>query len=536
MIRANLLLLLLMVSSALMAGDLRPNIVLIVSDDHGYQAISAYDDRLAEVAPTPSIDRIADEGIRFDRATVTNSICGPSRAVILTGVHSHLNGMRSNRVSFNGSQQTFPKILQSNGYTTSLIGKWHLRSAPTGFDHWEILDGQGSYYNPTFITEQGRYDEPGYVSDLITQKSLAWLKTGRTPDKPFLLMMQHKAPHREWMASESHLNDFRDKSIPEPVNLFDDYATRGTAARTQKMSLEHSLRMGSDLKVWTDENRTSGHFDRTYGRMNAEQRRAWDAAYDDENDQFLNVDPQGKDLLRWKYQRYLKDYLRTAASVDDSVGEVLQYLQESGLDENTLVIYSSDQGFYLGEHGWFDKRFMYEQSFRTPLLVKWPGHIKPGSVNNDLVSNLDFAQTILDVAGIELPDDMQGLSLKPLLVGDTPDDWRQSLYYRYYEYPFTHEVQPHSGVSTKRYKLVRFHTLNEWELYDLETDANEMHNVYGKPEYADIVADLKAELIRLEKQYKVGADEDDFVVKPRQYRPTVALDEVETSGPPQSSE
>jgi len=514
--RTSLLLVLLLGSSALMAGETRPNIVLIVSDDHAYQAISAYGDRLAEVAPTPSIDRIADEGMRFDRATVTNSICGPSRAVILTGVHSHLNGMRSNRVSFDGSQQTFPKILRTNGYATSLIGKWHLRSAPTGFDHWEILDGQGSYYNPIFITEQGSRDEPGYVSELITQKSLAWLKTGRNPDKPFLLMMQHKAPHREWMAAPEHLDDFDDTTVPEPENLFDDYATRGTAAKKQNMSIERTMLLGSDLKVWTDENRQTKHYDRTYGRMTAEQRQEWDAAYSNKNEEFLSADLQGKDLLRWKYQRYLKDYLRTAASVDDSVGEVLQYLQESGLDENTLVIYSSDQGFYLGEHGWFDKRFMYEQSFRTPLLVKWPGHIEPGSVNNDLVSNLDFAQTILDVAGIELPDDMQGLSLRPLLEGDKPDDWRQSLYYRYYEYPFTHEVQPHSGVSTKRYKLIRFHTLKEWELYDLEADPAEMQNVYGKPEYADIVADLKAELIRLEKQYKVGADEDDFVVKPRQ--------------------
>jgi arylsulfatase A-like enzyme len=249
--------------------------------------------------------------------------------------------------------------------------------------------------------------------------------------------------------------------------------------------------------------------------MNDEQRKVWDAAYDDKNEEFLSAGLEGEDLLRWKYQRYLKDYLRTAASVDDSVGEVLQYLQESGLDENTLVIYSSDQGFYLGEHGWFDKRFMYEESFRTPLLVKWPGHIEPGSVNSDLVSNLDFAQTILDVAGLEQPAGMQGLSLKPLLEGDTPDGWRQSLYYRYYEYPFSHDVHPHSGVSTKRYKLMRFHTLDEWELYDLEADPDEMHNLYGKPEYAAVAANLKAELIRLEEQYRVGADEDDFVVKPR---------------------
>lgn len=497
------------------ATEQRPNILLIVSDDHAYQAISAYDDRLADVMRTPNIDSIADGGIRFDRATVTNSICGPSRAVILTGVHSHVNGMRSNHVSFDGSQPTFPKILNAHGYNTALIGKWHLRSTPTGFDHWEILDGQGTYYNPTFITAQGRGDEHGYVSDLITRKSLDWLKTGRSPDKPFLLMVQHKAPHREWMASEDHLGDLKDVTIPEPDNLFDDYATRGTAAKSQNMSIGQTLRLGSDLKVWTDENRQSEHYARTYGRMTDEQREAWDAAYEEKNKEFVSAGLRGRDLLRWKYQRYLKDYLRTAASVDDSVGKLLEYLRESGLDKNTLVIYTSDQGFYLGEHGWFDKRFMYEQSFRTPLLMKWPSHIEPGSVNDDLVSNLDFAQTILDVAGVTTQTGMQGLSLKPLLEGKTPGNWRESLYYRYYEYPFTHQVYPHSGVSTKRYKLIRFHTLDEWELYDLEADPDEMRNVYSDQEYADIVVYLKAELIRLEKQYRVGAEEDDFVVGAR---------------------
>jgi arylsulfatase A-like enzyme len=498
------------------AAQERPNILFIFSDDHAYQAISAYNGRLAEIAPTPNIDRIANQGMRFDRATVTNSICGPSRAVILTGKHSHLNGMRSNRVSFDGSQATFPKILQTQGYDTSFIGKWHLRSAPTGFDHWQILLGQGAYYNPTFRTEQGNHDETGYVTDIITDKSLNWLKTKRNPDKPFLLMMQHKAPHREWMAAKEHLNDFNNVSIPEPSNLFDDFATRGTAAKTQNMTIKNTLHMGSDLKVWNDEERKSKHYKRTYGRMNDQQREFWDAAYDEKNAQFVQHKLSGDDLIRWKYQRYMKDYLRTVASVDDSVGEVLDYLKASGLDKNTLVVYSSDQGFYLGEHGWFDKRFMYEQSFRTPLLIKWPGHITPGSTNKDLVSNLDYAQTILDIAGVKQPDlikEMQGMSLKPLLTGAKPKQWRKSLYYRYYEYPYTHKVREHDGVSTERYKLIRFHTLDEWELYDLKNDPAEMNNIYHREENKKRVADLKTELIRLRLQYRVPEDEDNFVIK-----------------------
>ncbi len=480
----------------------RPNIIFIFSDDHAYQAISAYGGRLAEVAPTPNIDRLAKEGMLFTRCCVTNSICAPSRATILTGKHSHLNGVRDNRDVFDGNQQTFPKLMGQAGYRTAIIGKWHLKSKPVGFDYWDVLRGQGNYYNPDFLSMEGEKKEHGYVTDIITDKALNWMKEATNSEQPFMLMVQHKAPHREWEPGPEQLTLYDDTFIPEPENLFDDYQTRGTAAKKQDMSIEKTMRLDSDLKV-REAGQKDRAWDRTMGRMDEKQRQAWQTAYGPKNEKFISEKLEGKELVRWKYQRYMKDYLRCIKSVDDNVGRLLDYLDHTGLSENTVVIYSSDQGFYLGEHGWFDKRFMYEESFRTPLLVRWPAATPPGSVNQELVSNLDFAQTFLDIAGVNQPPDMQGISLKPLLEGKTPGNWRKSLYYHYYEYPAVHSVRRHEGVATKRYKLIHFYDLDEWELYDLEKDPHEMQNRYNHPDYESIITDLKQELIRLQKEYKV---------------------------------
>ncbi len=481
----------------------KPNILFIFSDDHAYQAISAYKDRLADVAPTPNIDRIANEGIRFDKCYVTNSICAPSRATIQTGKHSHLNSVKDNKDVFDNTQQTFPKLMQAGGYQTAILGKWHLKAEPTGFDYWEVLPGQGHYYNPDFRTAEGVHRENGYVTDIITDKAINWLKEGRDPEKPFILMMQHKAPHREWSPALRHLNIFDDVKFPEPSNLFDDYSGRGTAAHKQDMTIDKTMRIVTDLKVKTLKAKDKELERRIHGRMTEEQIAAWDNAYEPKNEYYRKANLEGKELVRWKYQRYLQDYLGCIRAVDESVGTVLDYLQESGLADNTVVMYSSDQGFYLGEHGWFDKRFMYEESYRTPLLAKWPGVTPAGTVNTDLTSNLDFAQTFLDIAGLEQPQDMQGESLVPILKGKTPADWRQSLYYHYYEYPAVHSVRRHEGVATKRYKLINFYDLDEWEFYDLEKDPYEMKSQYDNPAYQDKIAELKHELVRLREYYKL---------------------------------
>ncbi|MFK5923664.1 MAG: sulfatase [Verrucomicrobiota bacterium] len=481
-------------------GDSRPNIVFVFSDDHATQAISAYGGRLAKVAPTPNLDRIAEQGMRFDRCMVTNSICGPSRATILTGKYSHKNGFYTNENTvFDGSQQTFPKLLQKAGYQTAIIGKWHLGSNPTGFDHWEILPGQGSYYNPDFITKEGKHQETGYVTNIVTDKAKAWLEQ-RDKDKPFILMVQHKAPHRAWDPAPEYLSTFDDVEIPEPETLFDDYSGRGTAARDQDMTIEKTMTLGRDLKV-KEKDVTGSFMKRGYGRLNPEQAALWDAAYQKKNDAFLAAKLTGKELTRWKYQRYMKDYLRCIKSVDDSVGELQQYLTKNGHSENTVFIYSSDQGFYLGEHGWFDKRFMFDESYRTPLLVSWPGKIKAGSVNRDLVSNLDFAETFLDLAGAEIPQDMQGASLVPIFKDSKPADWRSSHYYHYYEYPGWHMVQRHEGIYDGRYKLMHYYDVDEWELYDMKSDPQEMKSVYGHPDYTEISKRLHRELDGLRKQF-----------------------------------
>jgi arylsulfatase A-like enzyme len=498
-------------NTAVAANGAQPNIVWIFSDDHAQNAVSAYGSRLASVAPTKNIDRIARNGALFENSFVTNSICGPCRAVILTGLHSHLNGFRKNGDRFDGNQQTFPKLLQASGYQTAVFGKWHLTSDPVGFDAWEVLPGQGHYYNPEFITPKGRITEEGYVTDIVTDKALGWLEQNRDPEKPFMLMVQHKAPHREWEPGPDHLNTFDDVQIPEPDNLFDDYEGRGTAAKAQDMSIEKTMRMAMDLKVWDEvpiEGRALRGWQRTYGRMNDEQRLAWDAAYETKNRKFRESNLTGDNLVRWKYQRYMKDYLRCIQSVDDNVGRVLDYLDENGLTDNTAVFYSADQSFYLGEHGWFDKRFMYEESLRTPLVVQWPGTVQPGTRIKAMVQNLDCAQTFLDIAGAPIPDNMQGRTMVPLMKKEPNAQPRESIYYHYYQgEKSTHKVYKHYGVRTQRYKLIYFYTLDEWEFYDLEKDPTEMKSEYGNPTYASEVKAMKKELARLRKLYNVPKEE-----------------------------
>lgn len=467
----------------------RPNILFIFSDDHAYQAVSAYGYKLNR---TPNIDRIGREGMRFDRCLTTNSLCGPSRACILTGKYSHLNGFYNNTNSrFDGSQTTFPKLLQRAGYQTAIVGKWHLVSDPTGFDYWNILPGQGVYYNPQMIRNGERLKRTGYVTDIITDLSLDWLKR-RDPNKPFLLMCQHKAPHRNWQPALKNLSHYDGVTFPEPPTLFDDYSGRGKGEQEQDMMIRSTMN-DNDLKLTPP------------GDLNAEQRKAWDGYYEPRNAEFRRANPQGTDLVRWKYQRYMHDYLACIDSIDESVGRLLAYLKDSGLDKNTIVVYSSDQGFYLGEHGWFDKRWIFEESLRTPLLVRWPGVTKPGSVSRDIVSNLDFGETFLDSVGAMVPTEMQGRSFRPILLGKAPADWRKAFYYHYYEHPAEHNVPRQYGVITDRYKLVHFYEPEYayWELFDLKKDPHEMKSVFGKPEYARAQAELERELSRLRRELKV---------------------------------
>lgn len=469
----------------------RPNIVWVFSDDHSIQSIGSYGKRFAPLNPTPNIDRLAKEGMRFDRCYVENSICAPSRAALLTGKMSHLNGKIDNGVAFDHDQQQFQKILQQNGYQTVMIGKIHLDGKMQGFDCWEVLPGQGHYYNPEFINGNGTNQYTGYVTDIITDKAVDWLENRRDADKPFMLMVHQKAPHRNWLPAERHMSLYEDIEIPEPDTLFDDYSGRGIAAHGQNMSIAKTMQLDWDQKVGS-----SDRYDAPEGLFAA--RTKW----------FEKHHPEGRELVRWKYQTYMKDYLRCIKAVDEGVGRIFETLDKLGIDENTIVMYSSDQGFYNGEHGWFDKRFMYEESFRTPFLVRWPGHIQAGSVNTDLVQNIDFAETFLDLADAPIPADMQGRSLVPLLLGKTPVDWRKSLYYRYYESPNIHHVLPHEGVFDGRYKLIRFcgdkiPGGEEWELYDLKTDPEEMQSVYSNPEYTDTVELMKDELGRLKSNYQV---------------------------------
>lgn len=480
----------------------RPNIIFIMTDDHTIQAMSAYGSIINQ---TPNMDRIANAGIRFSNAFVTNSICAPSRAVILTGKFSHLNGVRDNAQRFDGSQQTFPKLLQGAGYQTAMIGKWHLKSDPTGFDYWNVLPGQGLYYNPDFIEMGERKNHEGYVTDLTTDFALNWLDQ-RDEEKPFYLMLHHKAPHRNWMPGPDHLNLYDGQDIPIPDNFFDTYENRGTAAKTQEMSISEIMFPVYDLKILeaTPTNGNDEFMLKRLERMTQEQRENFVAAYQDENDAFHKANLQGKALAEWKYQRYIKDYLRCVASVDDNIGRVLDYLEEAGLSENTLIVYTSDQGFYLGEHGWFDKRFMYEESYKTPLVVSYPKSIKKESTTEAMTMNLDIAPTLLEYAGVAIPEDMQGASLMSIMNnnGNEPNDWRKSTYYHYFEYPGVHAVKRHYGIRTKQYKLIHFyHDIDEWEMYDLEKDPKEMKNIIEDQAYASIKLELMQELKELQKQY-----------------------------------
>ena len=476
-------------------GADRPNIVFIFSDDHGAQTIGAYGSKLNE---TPHIDRIAREGMLFENCFVSNAICGPSRAVILTGKHSHINGFTDNGQRFDGSQVTFPKLLQAVGYQTAMVGKWHLKSDPTGFDYWDVLIGQGPYYNPPMIRNGERVEREGYTTEIITDVALDWLAERRDSEKPFMLMYQHKAPHRNWQPGPDYLHLYDDVTIPEPPTLFDQWEGRTSASREQKMTIAHDLN-ASDLKLVAP------------GNLTASQRRLWDAAYEPKNAAFRAANLSGRELVKWKYQRYVKDYLRCVAAVDDNIGRVLTYLDETGLSRNTVVIYSSDQGWYLGEHGWFDKRWMYEESLRMPFVIRWPGTVAPGSRNRDLVQNIDFAPTFLEMAGAMIPDEIQGRSFVSLLKGQGPDDWRKSIYYHYYEFPGAHSVRRHYGVRTERYKLMHFYRKQEWEFFDLATDPDEMRNEYYNPNYQETVTNLKSELDRLRTRYQVTDDADRWV-------------------------
>ncbi len=474
----------------------RPNILFIMADDHAAHALSCYGSR---INTTPNLDRLANEGMRFRNCFAVNSICTPSRAAILTGKYSHINGVTVfNR--FDGSQPTVAKMLQAAGYHTGMIGKWHLTSDPTGFDYWNILPGQGVYHDPEYIELGQRKKIPGYVTDSITDLSIEFLKK-RPKDKPFFLMCHHKAPHRPWEPDAKHAHLFEDVDLPEPDTFNDDYQTRSAAAAEATMRIDKNLTR-NDLKI------------RPPAELKGMERARWNQTVDltmEVTNHSQTQKLEGQALKRWKYQRYIKDYLRCVASVDDNVGRLLAYLDQEGLTDNTIVIYTSHQGFFLGDHDWFDKRFMYEESLRMLFLIRYPGKIKAHTVSDRMILNVDFAPTFLEYAGLPIPAEMQGRSFAPILNGKPPKVWRTSMYYRYYHYPGDHQVQQHYGVRTERYKLIFFHRLNQWELFDLAKDPHELNNVYASPEYARTVRQLKSELKRLRRDLN---DHDQFADGP----------------------
>lgn len=482
----------------------RPNIIFIMTDDHTSQAIGCYGGNLM---PTPGMDRLAAEGVRMDNCYATNALSGPSRACILTGKLGHVNGFTDNACRFDGDQQTLPKILQQGGYTTGIVGKWHLISEPQGFDFWSILTGQeeqGDYYNPDFC-EMGRdIQVPGYVTEVITDKALEFIQNA-PKDKPFFLMMHHKAPHRNWMASPKHLGEFSDVVFPEPENLFDDYSDRGRAAAEQDMSIARTLRNDWDLKLMTHDEMyadTTNRLSQVYRRMPAEVQAKWDSVYAPRIAQYRSGKLSGRELVSWKYQQYMQDYLSTVASVDESISQVLDYLESSGLRENTIVVYTSDQGFFLGEHGWFDKRFMYEECQKMPFIISAPDYLPQGTTCDALGMNIDFAPTFLDMAGMQVPEDMQGASFYSALKGEGAVPGRKAVYYHYYEYPAEHSVKRHYGIRTDRWKLIHFYNdVDQWELYDMAADPHEMHNVYADPANAPVLEELHALLDSVQLQY-----------------------------------
>ena len=478
------------------------NIVYIMTDDHTAQMMSCYDTRYME---TPNLDRIAADGVRFTNSFVANSLSGPSRACIITGKHSCANKFYDNTTCvFDATQQTFPKLLQQAGYQTAIVGKWHLESLPTGFDFWEVLPGQGDYYNPDFITQQNdTVRREGYITDIITDDAIDWMENKRDKAKPFCLMINHKAIHRNWMADTTDLALYEDKVFPLPETFYDDYEGRPAAA-AQEMSIAEDMDLIYDLKMIAPgkDSRLRELYESFLGRMKPDERAAWDRFYNPLVEDFYKRDLKGRELAEWKFQRYMRDYMKTVKSLDDNVGRVLDYLEEKDLLKNTLVVYTSDQGFYMGEHGWFDKRFMYEESMRTPLIMRLPdGFSRRGDIT-ELVQNIDYAPTFLELAGAAVPDDIQGLSLVPLLKGEHPDDWRTALYYHFYEYPAEHMVKRHYGIRTDRYKLIHFYNdIDEWELYDMQNDPHELDNLYGREGYDDLTAELKSRLLSLQEQY-----------------------------------
>lgn len=503
----KLLSLLLLASGSLVAQQ-RPNIIYIMSDDHDADAISAYNKTLIQ---TPNIDRLVKEGVKFTNAFVGNSICGPARATLLTGQHSHKNGVIDNRKRFDSSRASMPKLLQTAGYQTAIIGKWHLHSYPTGFDYWKILPGQGLYVNPRLIEMSGdTITQQGYATDVITDETIKWLER-RDKSKPFLLLLHHKAPHRYFFPNLKHLEAYHNKTFPEPSTLYVDTFNRGSAWRMQTMSILRDMELCSDLKVdpaflidipeYKPDSAQIAYYKAIMNRVPEEQRKRYKEIYAERGKLLRELRPKGNELLKYKYQWYMQDFLACVASIDESIGRILDYLDKEKLASNTAVMYTSDQGFFLGENGWFDKRFAYDVSMQVPLLMKWPGQIKTGTTINTMVQNIDYAPTILDIAGEKIPGWMQGVSLSPLVTGKQKTLNRNFLYYHYYEYVRDHTVIPHLAVRGTRYKLIYFYTVNEWELYDLKTDPNEQKNLVNSPAHQKIRQQMKNELLKLRDKY-----------------------------------
>lgn len=496
----------------------RPNIVFIMTDDHAAQAISAYGHPVSQLAPTPNIDRIANNGARFLNNFCTNSICGPSRAVILTGKFSHINGFRMNGETFDGSQPTLPKFLKEAGYQTAIVGKWHLHGRPQGFDYWNILNDQGNYYNPQFINEKDTTIINGYATDIITDMGIEWIDVKRKKDEPFFLMVHHKAPHRNWMPPLRHINTYDSINFPLPDSYFSKHKGQ-VASQQQLQTIYEDMYDGHDLKLSVAKGSDSlriNPWTSDFDRMTDEQRQAWNNGYRPKNDAFHDANLKGRELAKWKGQRYLRDYMGTVKAVDEGVGKILDYLEKEGLTENTIIVYTTDQGFYLGEKGFFDKRFMYEESLAMPLLIQYPNAIQKGITIDALTQNLDFAPTFLDFAGAKIPEAMQGKSLKPLLTSNpSSEKFRNAVYYHYYDFPAFHMVKRHYGIRTDRYKLIHFYDdIDEWELYDLKEDPKEENNRYNDPEYASIQKELHAELNELQEKYEVT--EKEFQTTPKE--------------------